>query len=372
MPTFIGSDAALRAWLPRLEAAVQVAVDCEFHTERTYRPRLMLLQLAADGGEPLLVDPISVSLQPLASALSQPTLLTHSGGTDLQILHDACGLRPRRVFDTQVAAGCCGLGYPTRLADVARQVTGEDMAKGETLSDWSARPLSAEQVRYAADDVRVLGPLAAALAARVASLGNDEACEGGCAELVRGALARPDALDAWRSVQGAQVLDAAERSALRAIAAWRDREAAARDVPRHSLVGDALLLDIARRRPTSLDGLRANRRMPGAVWKSHGPALLAALAVASAEAPPAVHPRGRAWSDVVRAAGRVVEAQRGVAVDLLLDDETLARLAGGERAEGWRAGLLDDAFYAFLSGAGALRLPPGLTTPLRTADIRPP
>jgi hypothetical protein len=112
--------------------------------------------------------------------------------------------------------------------------------------------------------------------------------------------------------------------------------------------------------------------MPGAVWKSHGPALLAALAVASAEAPPAVHPRGRAWSDVVRAAGRVVEAQRGVAVDLLLDDETLARLAGGERAEGWRAGLLDDAFYAFLSGAGALRLPPGLTTPLRTADIRPP
>ena len=157
---------------------------------------------------------------------------------------------------------------------------------------------------------------------------------------------------------GAQVLDDAERGVLRELARWRQQEARARDVPRHSVVGDGVLLDIARRSPRGLDEMRANRRMPSNVLKRDGGALLACVARGgSRPPPPPLFAKPRAWVDLVRAAARVREAETGVAVELLLPDRVIATLAEGGALPAWRREALGDEFFEFVAGRSRLSMP---------------
>ena len=283
----IRTSAALQPVLDAIAGARRVAVDTEFHSERHFHPKLMLVQLRADDGPAWLVDPLAgLDLRPLGEALSRVPLLLHGGAMDLQILHRVTGMRPLSVFDTQIAAGCVGDGYPVRLQELVRRHLDVRIPKTETLSDWSQRPLSEDQLRYAADDVLLLGPLAAELEAKLDARGNAELAAACTAEHVARALLPEDDEQAWRTVPGAQLLDDVERAVLQALTAWRDRAARERDVTRSNVVSDALLLDLSRRQPTSMDGLRANRRMPSQVWKRDGAAVLACVAAGRRASPP--------------------------------------------------------------------------------------
>lgn len=355
----IRTASELEPVLSAIASAGRVALDTEFHSERHFRPRLMLVQLRVDDGEAVLIDPLSgVDLRPLGEALSRVPLLVHGGAMDLQILHREAGLRPTAVFDTQIAAGFAGDGYPVRLQELVRRHLDLRVPKAETLSDWSQRPLTAEQLRYAADDVLLLEPLAAALRRRLDERGNTEAAAACTAEHVERALAPEDDTQAWRAVPGAHLLDAPERAVLQALTAWRDAAARERDLPRSNVVSDALLLDLARRQPTTVDGLRANRRMPSQVWKRDGAAVLARIAEGRvAPPPPPPTGRSRAWTDLVTAAGRIVEAQRGVATELVLTEGVLDRLAAAQPIEPWRVSTLGEDFLAFVSGRRGLALP---------------
>lgn len=356
----IQSPAALAPLLADLEVARRVAVDTEFHSERHYFPRLMLVQVRVDDGRPWLVDPLSgLDLRPLGAALSEaPLILLHGGVMDIQILHREMGFVPKRVFDTQIAAGFAGGGYPIRLQELVKRFLDIHLPKTETLSDWSVRPLSEEQRRYAADDVLLLGQLVDAIAARLDERGFAGLADAAMREHVARALAADDKWELWRQIPGVNVLDPQERAVLRELAAWRDDTARERDTPRSSVVSDAMLLDLSRRQPANPDALRANRRMPSQVWKRDGAAVLAAVSRGAASRPVLGRDAGdRAWAELVLAAGRVAESESGIARELVLNDGVLERLAKGGSIEPWREAALGPRFMDFVAGRIGIGVP---------------
>lgn len=362
MARLITSDAQLAAQLPALEAAGRIALDTEFHTERWFYPRLMLLQLRADRQEPLLVDPLAVSLAPLAQVLARVPVLVHGGQQDVHILHRMLGVRMNVVLDTQIAAGFVGAGYPVRLQALVQRYTGGSMDKGETLSDWAARPLTDAQLRYAAEDVLVLDALADALLDALARTPHTDAMRAAVADMVDAACAPPDDAAAWMRVPGAAQLDPRERACLRGLVAWRDREARARDVPRHTLASDAILFDLARRQPASAAEMRTNRRMPGHLSRQESGAVLAILRDPG-EPPPALRP-DRAGMELLRAAARIIEGRTGVPAELLLPDAAARRLladpdAGWGNLPAWRRALLGDDLRDYVQGTRGFELPAG-------------
>lgn len=359
MSRLIRTTAALLATLPELERASLLAVDTEFHSERWFYPRLMLLQLRADRGEPILIDALAVPLEPLAHVLTSRPLVLHGGQQDIQILHRWLGVVPNVILDTQVAAGFAGVGYPVGLGTLVQRFLGVTMEKGETLSDWSRRPLTDAQLGYAAEDVLILADLFDAIVAEVGQRGHTVAAQSAVAELVARATTPADDSRAWERVGGAQLLADDERACLRSLVAWRDREARERDVPKNGLAGDAILFDLARRRPANANEMRANRKMPGHLSRQEADAILGILA--DPGPPPRALRKERGAQDVLRAVARVAERRTGVAAELLLPDGDVVRVLseGPDALAPWRRDLLGAEFEAFVAGSDGFNIPAG-------------
>ncbi len=335
--------------MERLADASELAVDTEFHPERHYWPELMLVQLRGDQGEAVIVDArAGLDLAHLGPLLASKPLLVHGGAQDVAILARATGARATRWFDTQVAAGFCGLGYPRRLVDIAAATLGRAPEKGETMSDWSRRPLSQEQLRYAAGDVLVLDPIARVLRARVRERGHDALLEACLAEQLSDALAEPDDGAAWRRVGAAHLLDDADRAVLAALAAWREACAREGNLWPAAVVTDGILLDLARRRPRSVEAMRDNRRMPSQVWKQHGHAILDILARATSLPVPEAIPAG-VRADALRLGARVAEQTSGIAAALALPEREVAHVLGTASPRGWRGLALGGDFDEFIN-----------------------
>ena len=180
-------------------------LDTEFQGERTYHPRLALVQIAWPGGL-AIIDPMAVDVAPLAPVLAGPgTLIAHAGDQDLTILERACGVRPAHLFDTQIAAGFLGYGTPS-LATLCERILGVRLAKGDRLTDWTRRPLTADQRAYAASDVEHLTPLHDELVGRLTEEGRLEWARDECEERRLRAHGRPDPATAWWRIKGSRQL----------------------------------------------------------------------------------------------------------------------------------------------------------------------
>ena len=152
----VADPAALAGLCEQIVAAPRIALDTEFHTEKHFTPRLMVVQVAFDD-EVAIVDPLALrDLRPLAAALAQATVVGHALSSDLRILDDAFGTLPRLAYDTQVAAAFCGYGLSISLLDLVRDVAQVTLRKSQTVSDWSTRPFTPKQLDYLVDDVRYL------------------------------------------------------------------------------------------------------------------------------------------------------------------------------------------------------------------------
>ena len=237
-----------RRALARRRRLRDIALDTEFVFERTFRPRLGLIQIAA-GGEIALVDAVRIAdLSPLAALLQAASgrKVLHSGSGDVPILRRATGAAPRPLFDTQIAAAFAGLGPSLSYAALIRELFAVELPKHETRTDWLRRPLSPAQLRYAAEDVEQLGAAAAELERRLLDLGRLEwALEDSAALADLEADAALPA-EAWRRVKGLERLPPRGRAVARALAAWRDREADRLDLARSFLMRDETLLALAR------------------------------------------------------------------------------------------------------------------------------
>ncbi len=270
-----------------LRAAGSFGFDTEFVQERNYVPRLGIVQVAAPGIEAIF-DPGAIgTLDPFHELLVDPAVekVVHSGQGDFGIFYWRTGKAPTNVFDVQVAAALVGYGERLGFGRLVELVTGKRLAKSETLTDWTRRPLTPEQIEYALDDVRPLAALRAHLGEKLRALGREEWAREELRTLEDPAsYERPDPHDLWQRIR-APGLDGRALAILRELAAWREEEAMARDVPRGMLAKDDVLVELARHPPTKQGALRGIRFLDSRTADRCGADIVAATK-RGLEAPP--------------------------------------------------------------------------------------
>jgi ribonuclease D len=383
----IDSTEALASFVGRAAGAGALAVDAEFMRERTYYPRLCLLQLATER-EAVAVDPLAgVDLAPLAPLMRDAavTKVFHAGGQDIEILNRVFGAPPAPVFDTQVAATLAGFAAQASYQDVVASVLGVTLEKSQRYTDWSARPLAPEQVEYALDDVRYLIPLYQEMRRRLESAGRMAWLADEFERMADPATYAVDPEKQYLRVKRASSLRGSSLAVLRELAAWREREAQRRDIPKRWLVPDETLVEIARRAPKREADLMGVRGLSEQVVRRHGRAIIEAvergLATPREQWPVIERPSSRRTvsTEVVDLMAALVRARaraHGVAPTLIATRSDLEAFAEGDResplAHGWRHAMVGAELEGLLRGEIALSVSGGgvAATPVERCAVK--
>ncbi|MFT8243072.1 ribonuclease D [Roseomonas sp. BN140053] len=370
-PVLITDSASLAALCARLREEPFVTVDTEFMRERTYWPELCVVQLGSER-DVAVVDALApeLDLAPLGELLADPSVLKvfHAARQDVEIFLLRFGDTPRPMFDTQVAAMVAGFGDQASYDSLVRGLAGASIDKAHRFSDWAARPLSPAQIAYAAADVTHLRRVYLALKERLESENRLDWVAEEMGALTTPATYRTDPDTVWERLRP-RTNNRRFLAALRAAAAWREREAQRVNVPRQRLVRDESLLEIAATMPQDAAALaRARGVSEGFARGKSGAGLIAALAEARElpdDALPEL-PRERSGpnpSPALVALLKVLLAakaeEHGVAAKLLANGEELDRLAAGESdglsvLTGWRRRVFGEDALALRSGRLAL------------------
>jgi ribonuclease D len=341
------------------------ALDTEFHRERTYYPRLALVQIAWND-DIVLIDPTRVDVKLLVPLLESDVLaVLHAAQQDLDVLRHACGTVPRRLFDTQLAAGFLGQSTPS-LVNLVHSELGVQLPKGDRLTDWLRRPLTDDQLSYAAADVAHLLELHDRIGARLEELGRSEWAAEACEELRgRGGIV-PDPADAWLRLKDARTLRPAARGVAKEVAHWREQRAMASDTPVRQVLPDLAVLGIAQRAPRTQSELAQARGVDDRhVRGGFGAEILAAVERgrnSPVELPHQEHDDldRRLRPAVTLVSAWLSELARAERVDTTLlatRSDLIALLRGDEDARlrhGWRAELVGDDISRLLDGRAAL------------------
>jgi ribonuclease D len=369
-PRWIDDPTAFADLIAELRDEPRYALDTEFHGERTYWPRLALVQVAWSGGI-ALIDPFAFDMTPFGEILGGPGLMiAHAAEQDLAILERACGRLPTRLFDTQVAAGFIGLGAPS-LASLVERLLEVRLTKGDRLTDWTRRPLTNEQRVYAAADVEHLIALHDLLVARLEPMGRLEWATDECEERRLRVRTRPEPELAWWRMKGARQLRGKSRGVAQQVGAWRERTAAGLDVPPRFVLSDLALIGVVSRPPRTREELTAIRGVDGrGLRDGAAEGLLAAVTAGLALDPstvamPEADHIDRALAPAVTVIGAWL-SQR--ASELELDPAVLATRADltqllhgspSRLAAGWRADLVGAPIQRLLAGEAAIILRDG-------------
>jgi len=256
--SWIDNDRDLKALLDGLMTETRVALDTEFHREKTYFPRLALVQLAWSNGL-AIVDPLACDARMLGQIFGPGHLIVlHAAQQDLDVLSHAIGVIPRRIFDTQVAAGFIGYSTPS-LASLVNAELKIVLPKGDRLTDWLRRPLTDGQKSYAASDVEHLFELHDLLTSKLSELQRLEWALDACEELRNRKVGPGDPAEAWQKQKDVRALKARTRGVLASVAEWRERRAMASDIPPRQVLPDLALQGIAQREPASMSELAQSR-----------------------------------------------------------------------------------------------------------------
>jgi ribonuclease D len=381
-PELVVDADSLAALCTQIADEEYYALDTEFHTERTYYPKLALIQLAwAD--RVALVDPLAVDLQPLARILSGPGIaVAHAAEQDVDVLETACGAVPSTLFDTQVVAGFLGMSSPS-LARLVDQVLGVSLPKADQLSDWLQRPIPDRQITYAAGDVAYLLELRHVITERLEDLGRLTWALEECAQVlsVRRRQVVPEEL--WWKMGDIRRLSGRSRGVAQEVAAWRDRRAATVDRPRRTVLSDLALLAMAQRPPRNRQELQQTRGVDGRhLAQGAASEILDAVARGLALAPEDVRlpPEGREAQVPPAAVAVCTGLVRQIADDLSFDQGLLAtradiaNLLSGEPSRldvGWRSSLAGDPLRRLIAGEVAAAFDPDGSLVLEERSFRP-
>ena len=370
-PALITTTAALDAVCGRLRQEAYVTVDTEFMRERTYWPELCVIQLGG-AREVAVVDAQAPGLElaPLGALLADPAVVKvfHAARQDIEIFVLKFGDVPRPLFDTQVAAMVAGFGDQVGYDALVASLAGGEIDKAHRFSDWAARPLSAQQITYAAADVTWLRQVYERLRERLERDGRMDWVAEEMATLSAPETYRPNPETIWERLRPRST-NRRFLGMLRAVAAWREREAQRINIPRQRLIKDEALLEIAAIAPDTAEQLgRARGISRGFAEGRSGASLLAAIAQAKAlpedALPPA--PAGRDGprpSPALVSLMKVLLAakceQHHVAPKLLASSDEIERLAGEDSPDipalhGWRREVFGADALALKSGEVAL------------------
>ena len=362
---WITTDAEVAELVDRLVVEPRYAMDTEFHRERTYFPKLALMQIAG-AGEIVLVDPLACDLTPLRRLFASPALaVLHAAQQDLDVLHHSVGAIPAQMFDTQLAAGFLGYSTPS-LSSLLQGELKVTASKGDRLTDWLRRPLTADQCNYAASDVAHLLELHDCLSARLEAGGRVGWVGDACEELRCRPASGTDPDQAWTRLKDVRVLKPRARGVARAVAAWRERRAMANDSPVRQVLPDLAILGIAQRQPRTVQELAQargvdDRHTRGVIAKE----LLEAVADGAANEVHLPAPDGDDLDRNLRPAVTLVSAwvsevgrQARIDSTLLATRSDLVSLLRGDAdarlGTGWRNELLGDGIRRLVAGHAAL------------------
>ena len=359
----------------RLRDEAWITVDTEFIPERTYWPQLCLVQIAG-AGEAAVIDALAdgVDLGPVFDLMTDRDVLKvfHAGRQDLEILFHLAGSLPKPVFDTQVAAMACGHGEQVGYARVVQAVTGRTIGKGAQITDWSKRPLSRKQIAYALEDVTCLRRVYEHLFSELASKGRETWVDEKMAWLNDPQTYRNDVSQAWMRIRK-KPRRPRDLAVLREVAAWRERLAQERNLPRRRIMTDDALVAIATSRPQTQQELEGVRLVPrGMAGGSRGDQIIQAVNRAMAlgtnalprldESQPARLPL--ALADLIRTLINARCEELGVAQALIANADEIRRFAASPPgdsplASGWRYELLGQDIERLRDGTVALSLERG-------------
>ena len=368
---YVDNAQKLNDLLARLESAEWVTLDTEFIREKTYYPRLCLIQIASTDVL-ACIDPLQIpDLQPFLQWLRDPrrVKVLHAAWQDLEIFyHLGNGALPAPVFDTQIAAAVLGMGDQLGYARLVEALLGITLDKSQSRTDWSRRPLSTAQLEYAIDDVRHLRDVYQALRTQLDQLGRMKWLEKPFQKLVDPSTYAVDPQSSWERVKGLQVLKPYQLAILREIAAWREERALQKDIPRRWILSDEILLDMARMQPDTPSGLSHIRGLSDEQIERNGSEWLVGIArgkaIPKSEYPQL--PRRRKLdanmsivADLLMTLLNQVANDHGISAQMIATRQQIEKMLEEGRttlSEDWRGALVNDVFTAVLSGKTSIRV----------------
>lgn len=369
----IETTAALADACKELAKSEFVTIDTEFLRETTFWPQLCLVQMASPTLE-VLVDPMAkgIDLTPLFDLMADANVVKvfHAARQDIEIIHHLGGLIPHPIFDTQVAAMVCGFGDSISYDQLVQKTKNVQIDKSSRFTDWSHRPLSEKQLDYALADVTHLRDVYLALKAQLEREGRSSWLkeEMDILEARETYDMHPD--DAWLRLKS-RLRKPTELAILKFVAAWREREARSRNVPRSRVLKDDAIFEIAQQQPKEAEALSRLRTIPkGWERSTSGTAIIetvnAALALPKADMPQAPRhshsPEGSgAAVELLKVLLKLTADKHGVAAKVIANSDDLDKIASeGEKAEvqalsGWRRELFGEPALKLIRGEVALR-----------------
>lgn len=363
---FVDDDAGFRAFVERSIDCERYAIDTEFHRERSYFPRVALIQIN-NGEETVLIDPLAVDPAPLRDLFASPAVaVLHAASQDLEVFDHWAGAVPGEIFDTQLAAGFTGMSTPS-LAALHDRMLHISLPKTSRLTNWLDRPLTDDQLDYAASDVAHLLELRAKLAETLEARGRLSWAETEFEVLRSQPRGRRDPDEAWRRIKAVRQLKGPSLGAARLLASWRERYAAELDQPVRFILSDLALVGVAQRRPSSVDELRSVRGVDDRLARGdHGATILRLVQEGKDLPKPPSRPRQNRESrpDLRPAVTLVAAWVAQLASELELDPALLGTRADIEAlvrgdtdarlSQGWRAELAGEPIRRLMSGEAAL------------------
>ncbi|WP_106753224.1 ribonuclease D [Pannonibacter carbonis] len=367
----ITTTQALAAACTRLSAHEYVTVDTEFLRETTFWPKLCVIQLAGPD-DAYIVDALAdgLDLAPFFDLMrdARVTKVFHAARQDIEIVYHLGGLIPHPLFDTQVAAMVCGFGDSVSYDQLVQRITGAHIDKSSRFTDWARRPLTQKQLEYALADVTYLRDVYQFLKANLAEQNRSHWVEDEMQVLTSEGTYYTEPEHSWQRLK-MRVRKPIELAVLMEVAAWREREAQARDVPRSRVLKDDAIYEIAAQQPANVEALGRLRTIPRGFERSKPAedilkAVNAALALPKDKLPRL--PKGKqapdgsaAAVDLLKVLLKLVSEQQGVAAKVIATVEDLERIAADDHADvqalsGWRREMFGELALKLKRGKIAL------------------
>ncbi len=382
--TLITSNDDLKAACNRLSRHEFITVDTEFLRETTFWPKVCVIQIASDD-EAVAIDALAedLDLGPFFDLMTSEHLIKvfHAARQDLEIIWHLSGIIPHPLFDTQVAAMVCGFGDQVSYGDLVQAICKTPVDKSSRFTDWSRRPLSEAQIAYALADVTHLRAVYRHLVSKLEKSERSTWVEDEMATLLSPATYEQHPDNAWERLRG-RARKPRDLAVLMEVAAWREREAQGRDVPRSRVLKDDVLLDVALAAPRDADALAQLRSIPRGMERSKGGADLVAAVVRGLERDPKTVPKiererrnqnGGATVELLKVLLRQVSEKAGVAAKMIATVEELEAIAADDRAKvpalsGWRREIFGAKALELKHGRLALTIENGKVLPLEWHD----
>jgi ribonuclease D len=373
--SLITTTDALTAVCARMARHPFITVDTEFLRETTYYPLLCVAQIAS-ADEAVVIDALAlgIDLAPFFALLADEKVVKvfHAARQDIEIVWNMAKIIPHPIFDSQVAAMVLGYGDSISYDQLVQRITGDVLDKSNRFTDWTRRPLTDAQITYALSDVTHLRSVYSKLAADLEKRGRTNWVEAEMGILTSPETYRMDPANAWERLK-TRVRKPKELAVLMEIAAWREREAQTRDVPRSRVLKDDVLGDIATQAPTTIEKLGHLRSLPKGFERSRWGEAIVDAVQRGLERDPKTLPRferfrpaqnGAATVELLKVLLRMTAESHGVAAKVIATVDELDRIAADDDADvpamkGWRRELFGDKAIALKHGKLALAVDKG-------------